>query len=136
MKKRNKIFIYLVMMALAVGNFSCDKQLDVKPIGKLQLGDFWQSKEQSVAAIAGIYSILGSTSYNFSNGNMSETAMSPVESYIFWGEMRGELLASNPGKMPSNQIGKENVDNMNVSPVDVTTKYTAFYKIINQANQA
>ncbi len=134
MKIRNNRF--LAIIALAVGSISCNNLLDVPPQGKLQFGEFWLSKDQSVAAIAGIYSNLGSTSYNFTTGNMSDKAISPVESYIFWGEMRGELLASNAGKMPADQIQKENVDNLSVAAGDVTTKYTAFYKIINQANQA
>jgi hypothetical protein len=129
-------FSFPVIFALAIGSVSCNKLLDVPPQGKLQFESFWLSKDQCVAAIAGIYSNLGSTSYNFTGGNMSATAISPVESYIFWGELRGELLASNSGKMPADQIQKENIDNLNAAPGDVTTKYTAFYKIINQANQA
>lgn len=137
MKVNNNKLIYPVIMALAVIGVSCGKLLDVPPQGKLEFGEFWQSKVQSVAAIAGIYSNLGSTSCNWlTGGNMSSTAMSPVESYIFWGELRGELLASNLGKLPSDQVTKENIDNLNVSPSEVTTKYTAFYKIINEANQA
>ena len=130
-------FIFLLIIALAFGTVSCNKLLDVPPQGKLQFEEFWLSKDQCVAAIAGIYSNLGSSDWNFSTGgNLSATAISPIESYIFWGELRGELLASNSGKMPSDQIQKENVDNLAVAPGDVTTKYTAFYKIINEANQA
>ena len=137
MKISNIRFSYLVIIALAVGSVSCNKLLDVPPQGKLQLSDFWQSKDQCVAAIAGIYSNMGSTDQNFkTGGNMSALAISPVESYIFWGEVRGELLTSNAGKMPADQIQKENVDNLVIASGDVTTKYTAFYKIINQANQA
>ncbi len=137
MKISNNIFSFLVITALAFGNVSCNKLLDVPPQGKLQFEEFWLSKDQCVAAIAGIYSNLGSSDNNFKiGGNLSATAISPVESYIFWGEVRGELLASNAGKMPSDQIAKENVDNLSAAPGDVTTKYTAFYKIINQANQA
>ena len=130
-------FIFLLIIALAFGSVSCNKLLDVPPQGKLQFEEFWLSKDQCVASIAGIYSNLGSSDWNFSiGGNLSATAISPIESYIFWGELRGELLASNVGKMPSDQIQKENIDNLAVAPGDVTTKYTAFYKIINQTNQA
>jgi hypothetical protein len=127
---------YLLFAAITVINTSCDDLLDVPPQGKLVKEEFWLSKDQAVAAIAGIYSCVGSTSYNFSSGNLSATAVSPVESYIYWGELRGEILKSNSGKLPSAQIEKENIDNLNVSPADVTTKYTQFYKIINLANHA
>lgn len=136
MKKNNKTFSYLAIVVLSITIFSCDKILDVPPQGKLRFEDFWKSKDQCIAAISGIYSNLGSSSYNFTGGNMSASGMSPIESYICWGDIRGELLSSNSGKMPSDQVRKESLDNLDVESGDVTTKYTAFYKIINQANQA
>lgn len=136
MKIKKINFIYLLVAAIAVGSMSCGKLLDVPPQNKLTLNQFWLSKDQAVAAIAGIYSNLGSTKCDFTSGNLSATAVSPVECYIYWGEIRGELLKSNPGMLPAAQVSKENLDNLIVTPNDVTTKYTAFYKIINEANQA
>lgn len=133
--KHNR-YTYILLIAIALGFNSCNGLLDVPPQGKLTFEQFWQSNEQAVAAIAGIYSNLGSSYHDLKNGNMSATAISPVESYIYWGELRGELLSVNPGKFSSDQTSKENVDNMNAASIDVTTKYTAFYKIINNANQA
>jgi hypothetical protein len=109
---------------------ACDNILDVPPKGKLIFEQFWQSEDHAVASIAGLYSNLGASS------GMNATSISPIESYIYWGELRGEILSSNAGKYPSDQIEKENVDNLNVAPGDVTTKFTQFYKIINGANQA
>ena len=127
----------LLLLTLTVALTSCNKFLDVPPPGKLTFEQFWKNREQAVAAIAGIYSNSGSTSWDFTTtGNLSERDMSPVEAYIYWGEMRGDLLASVAGRLNSLQQNKENIDNLLVTPGDVTTKYTDFYKIINQANQA
>jgi hypothetical protein len=137
MKMKNRNLIYMLMTAFAIISMSCNKLLDVPPQGKLTLDEFWRSKEQAVASIAGIYNLVGSTKQGFTtSGNLSATAVSPVECYIYWGEMRGELLQSNPGKLPTDQVSKENIDNYVVTTNDVLTKFLAFYKIINQANQA
>lgn len=133
---KHAIYKYLIVAAGMIGFNSCDGLLDVPPQGKLTFEQFWQSNDQAVAAIAGIYSNLGSTYHDFKSGNMSAKAISPVESYIFWGELRGELIAINPGKFGSEHLSKENVDYLNVAAIDVTTKFTAFYKIINETNLA
>lgn len=136
--KIKKIAILFVLMIISLfGNISCNKFLDVPPQGKLTLDQFWKNREQAIAAVAGIYSNAGSCSWDFTaSGNMSEKDMSPVEAYIYWGDMRGDLLASSSGKLASLQISKENVDNLLVNPSDVTTKYTDFYRLINESNQA
>jgi len=126
----------VLMTGLAFMSISCDKLLDVPPQNKLTLDQFWISGDQALAYIAGIYSNLGSTQCNITSGNVSSTSISPVESYIYWGEMRGELMMSNPGRLPTDQVPKENVDAFLVTPNDVTTKFTSFYRIINETNQA
>lgn len=130
MKKINRNIGLFVWAVLAVGNSSCDKMLDVPPQNKLTLSQFWLSKDQAVAAISGIYSTVGSSS------GSSSTSVAPLESYIYWGEIRGELLKSNPGKLKGDEITKENADNFTSTPNDANTKFTAFYKIVNLANQA
>lgn len=136
--KLKKIAILFVLMIISlIGNVSCNQFLDVPPQGKLTLDQFWKNREQAVAAIAGIYSNAGSSSWNFSSsGSMSDLDISPVEAYIYWGEMRGDLLAFAPGILTASQQNKENIDNMLVNSSDVTTKYTDFYRIINESNQA
>jgi hypothetical protein len=136
-KKVNKIF-YTLAVTFMIGGVSCNKLLDISPPGKLTFEDFWKTKEQATAFIAGLYSNIGSTAYDFKTGqkDFADNAISPVESYIFWGELRGELLSVNPGKIPSSQIRKEAIDNLSPTPGDVSTKYTQFYRIVNNANQA
>lgn len=136
MKIKKSIFSYILVTAFAVGSMSCTKLLDVAPQNKLVLNQFWLSNEQAVAFLAAIYATVGTTDCNITGGNLSSNAVSPVECYIYWGEIRGELMQSNPGKLPTAQVSKENIDNFLVTPNDVMTKYTAFYKIINEANQA
>ncbi|MDD4921885.1 MAG: RagB/SusD family nutrient uptake outer membrane protein [Bacteroidales bacterium] len=135
--KSNRFKYLPLMLLMAVVNLSCDSLLDVPPQGKLSKEEFWLSKDQAAAAVAGIYNYLGNTNYNFkTGGSMSNLGISPVESYIFWGEIRGELLGSNLGRMPAAMVEKEKMDALNVSPADITTSYTQFYKIINLANLA
>ena len=122
--------------ALVLTGMSCTKLLDIPPQNKLSFDEFWKSRDQAVAAIAGVYSNLGSTRWDFKNGNQSNLGVSPVECYVYWGDMRGEILSTNPGKLPALQIDKENMDAYIPTANDNLTRYTAFYKIINEANQA
>jgi starch-binding outer membrane protein, SusD/RagB family len=131
MKFKNRGIIYLIAAAFIIeSSSSCNKLLDVPPQGKLTLDEFWQSKDQAIAAVAGIYSNLGSTT------SPSATGMSPVESFIYWGDLRGDILTSNSSQLPTTQIAKANIDLMLPAATDITTNYTAFYRVINYANQA
>jgi starch-binding outer membrane protein, SusD/RagB family len=130
MKIKSSGIKYLLFATLGIVSISCNKLLDVPPQGKLTLDQFWQSKDQAIAAIGGIYSNLGSTKSPTPKG------LSAVESFIYWGDMRGDLLASNSAKLPTGQEAKANIDLLLPAPTDVTTNYTSFYRIINYANQA
>jgi hypothetical protein len=137
MNIRNIQTIIVLTGLLVVTSTGCNKFLDVPPQGRLTAEQFWKNRDQAIAAIAGIYANLGSTSWDFTQGgNLNEKDISPVEAYIYWGDLRGELLASAAGKLSASQINKENIDNFLVAPNDVTTKYTDFYRIINEANLA
>lgn len=122
--------IFIFFTAVATVAVSCKKILDVPPQGKLTLDQFWLSKDQAIAAIGGIYSNLGST--------VSPTAkgLSPLESFIYWADVRADQLASNSSKLPIGQETKANIDLLLPAPSDITTNYTSLYRIINFANQA
>lgn len=122
--------IIILLTTLAVVTVSCKKLLDVPPQGKLTLDQFWLSEDQAVAAVAGIYSNLGSTKSTTSKG------LSAVECFIYWGDMRGDQLASNSSKLPTGQEAKANMDLLLPAATDITTNYTSLYRIINFANQA
>jgi len=122
MKRLNRNISLLLLVIFMTFSTSCDKLLDVAPQNKLTASQFWLSKEQAVAALAGIYA--------------TANPDAALENYIYWGEMRGEFLMSTPGKLPAAQIYKENVDSYTTVPNDATTKFTLFYKIINLSNQA
>lgn len=130
MNMQPKRLIYASILIVISLLPACDGLLDIPPQGKLDSERFWLSKDQTVAAIAGIYSNFGSSA------GMSASSISPVESFIFWGDLRGEMMAINPGKLPTDQVAKEKIDNLTTSPADVSTKFTQFYRIINYANQA
>ncbi len=136
MKIKNNVKVYFLSSILVLSGMSCTKLLDIPPQNKLTFEQFWQSREQAVAALGGIYSNMGSTRWDFKNGNLSEKGVSPVECYVYWGDLRGEILSMNQGKLTSLQLDKENIDQFVASPNDILTRYTQFYKIINQANQA
>jgi starch-binding outer membrane protein, SusD/RagB family len=129
MKIRNYFICILATLAVVI-LISCNKLLDVPPQGKLTLEQFWQSKDQAIAAIAGIYSNLGSTVSPTPKG------MSTVESFIYWGDLRGDELSSNSSKLATGQEAKANIDLMIPASSDLTTNYTSFYRVINFANQA
>ena len=62
---RYNVYRYLIVVVVLFGFNSCDSLLDVPPQGKLTFDEFWQSNDQAVATIAGIYSNLGSTYHDF-----------------------------------------------------------------------
>lgn len=141
MRTIKKGTFYLLLTALTFGGASCNKLLDVTPKGVITSDTFWENEGQAVAAIAGMYANLSVSNPNFNVGqtsanNLSNVYLTPQEAYLYWGEIRGEILATNPTKMPPGQITKENVDAYLTAPSDPTTRYAAFYKIINQANLA
>jgi hypothetical protein len=141
MRTIKKGIFYLLLTTLTLGGASCNKLLDVTPKGIISSDTFWKNEGQAVAAVAGMYANLSVSNPNFVVGqtnfnNLSAIYLTPQEAYIYWGEMRGEILANNPTKMPAAQLSKENVDAYLVAPGDPTTRYAAFYKIINQANLA
>jgi hypothetical protein len=127
MKIKNPKIIFILLL---MGTVSCNKILDVPPQGKLTLDQFLLSKDQAIAAIGGIYSNLGSTVTPTPKG------LSPLESIIYWGDVRSDQLASNSSKLPIGQESKANIDLLLPAPSDMTTNYTSFYRIINFANQA
>lgn len=135
--KYNSIFL-LILAGFALSNMSCEKFLDVPPQGQITSENYWQSRPQALASVAGMYSNLGCSRDNWTAGQVSPasaTKLTPMEAYIYWGEIRGELLTTNVGFTPANQLAKENVDAYLVGENDVTTQITPFYKIINNANQ-
>ncbi|HWZ34950.1 MAG TPA: RagB/SusD family nutrient uptake outer membrane protein [Mucilaginibacter sp.] len=141
MKIKNKKILYILLIIFISGNISCNKILDIPPQGKLTSDQYWKSRDQAIAAIAGIYQGFGTTNTTLTGGGtLSQTNMSPIESYVEWGDMRGDLLTVAAGQLPAtatdNETAKENVDNFTMTALDETTKYTNFYKLIDQANLA
>ncbi len=58
MNMHTKRLIYATVLMILTLLTSCDSLLDIPPQGKLDSERFWLSKDQCVAAIAGIYSNL------------------------------------------------------------------------------
>ena len=135
--KYNSVYL-LILLGVVFGNFSCKKFLDVPPQGQITGENYWQSRQQALASVAGMYSNLGCSKDNWQAGQVSPasaTKLTPMEAYIYWGEIRGELLTTNIGITPANQLSKENIDAYLVGENDMLTQITPFYRIINIANQ-
>ena len=133
MRNIKRLYLYILLVVLLIGNFSCSKMLDVKLVGKMTSSQFWQNKEQAVAEIMGCYQSIGDRKGMTGSPYSSATVMAPIESFLFWSEVRGDLMTTN-NKFPSDQILKENVHSFNVDPSNVVTSYTSIYNIINQTN--
>lgn len=133
MKNINKQYFFIFVFLLAIGSFSCGKLLDVKLAGKMTKEEFWKNKEQAIAEIMGCYQSLGDRKGLTGNPYSSATIMAPLESILFWGEVRGDLMTTN-NKYPADQIVKENVHSFNIDPSNSVTSYTSIYNIINQTN--
>ncbi|WEK19963.1 MAG: RagB/SusD family nutrient uptake outer membrane protein [Candidatus Pedobacter colombiensis] len=114
--KTDKIYLFLLIAVFSIQAISCNRMLDIAPENKLTREKFWQKKEDAVSAIIGTYSTLRSNQ----------------EAFLYWGEVRGELLNSIPGKGAGTD--KESIDVFLIQPSNVMNKYTNFYKVINQAN--
>ncbi|RBQ07874.1 RagB/SusD family nutrient uptake outer membrane protein [Pedobacter miscanthi] len=139
MKTKYKKTFFLLLALCAFADISCKKFLDVPPEGRIIAANFWKNRSQALGAIGGLYSNLGCSRDNWTAGAVSPasaTKLAPMEAYIYWGEIRGELLTTNVGVIRAEEVFKENVDSYLVSETDVTTSYTSFYRIINEANQA
>jgi hypothetical protein len=133
MKNIKKLYFFIPLVLLIIGSYSCGKLLDVELTGKMTSGQFWKNKEQAVAEIMGCYQSLGDREGMTGSPYSSATVMAPLESILFWSEVRGDLMTTN-NKYPADQMVKENVHSFNVDPSNIITSYTSIYNIINQTN--
>jgi len=115
--KKNRLYHFILSAFVLFLTTSCEEFLTISPDNSLTKDEFWKTKSDATAAIVGVYS----------------TMRNNLEYFLYWGEVRGDLLRSNAGKGAG--VDKEAFDVFIVNPSNTMTKYTAMYSVINGANQ-
>jgi len=126
---KNNIFKLAAFLVLATGFTSCKKWLDLKPQNGIVREDFWKTKEQVSAAVAGIYaSLLSSPTATSSTINTTDRAL--AEYLWIWGEARADMVT------PATNISPEELEmvNVNMLATNNLTNWRALYRTINYCN--
>lgn len=111
------LFILLLM------GTSCNKWLDLEPRDGITKQEFWKTKEDIAAALAGCYaSILASPP--------NSTEKAPLEYMFIYGELRADMVS--PG--PSMTTEELDIMNVNITQDNTFSKWGAFYRTINYCN--
>jgi hypothetical protein len=128
-------FLLLVVILTAGISPSCNKYLDVKPQDGLIRQDYWKTKEQLDASVAGCYaSLLAPTTKK----------SIPLAKYLFtWGELRGDMVQPTYDPAASGQsstgLGTLQRDELDMVHDDLVstnslTNWEALYRTINFCN--
>lgn len=120
--KKKILLQTIVAIYLITTLASCKKWMDLKPVDGIVGNEFWQTKEQVDAAVAGIYaSMLTST----------DSRSRALPEYMFvWGEARADMVT------PGSRASQDELDivNLNVLPTNEFVNWSGFYKTINNCN--
>ncbi|PJJ10478.1 putative outer membrane starch-binding protein [Flavobacterium sp. 1] len=120
---QTKIKTILAIFILFVCTASCDDYLDLKPQDGIIRGEFWKTKEDIQAAVAGIYSSLLKPPPGVADLTMTE--------YLFmYGDLRGDMVA--PGQNVTED--ERDIMNSNITASNSLTNWDAFYRTINYCN--
>jgi starch-binding outer membrane protein, SusD/RagB family len=129
-----KILLLVVMLTAGISP-SCNKYLDVKPQDGLIRQDYWKTKEQLDASVAGCYaSLLAPTT----------SKSIPLAKYLFvWGELRGDMVqptndpaASGQSSSGLSTLQRDELDMLHDDLVSTNTltNWEAVYRTINYCN--
>jgi hypothetical protein len=120
---QTKIKTILAIFILLVCTVSCDDYLDLKPQDGIIRSEFWKTKEDIQAAVAGIYSSLLKPPPGVTDLTMTE--------YLFmYGDLRGDMVA--PGLNVTED--ERDIMNSNITASNSLTNWDAFYRTINYCN--
>jgi len=134
-KKIKYKFLLLVIVFSTGITSSCNKYLDTKPQDGLVQQDYWKTKEQLSAAVAGCYvSLIVPTT----------TKTIPLARYLFsWGELRADMVQSTNDPAASglstsglSSLQRDELDMMHDDLVSTNslTNWEAVYRTINYCN--
>ncbi len=105
-----------VISLVAVLFSSCQDWLDLKPKDSIVYEEYWQTKSQLDAAVAGCY--------------RSAIEDGVVSRMIQWGELRTDEITAGG----SRSVDEKNVMDMNITPTNGICSWSDFYKVINNCN--
>jgi len=119
---RKRIIHIAIFFVLVILASSCNKYLDLKPQDGIVRQEYWKTKEQVQAAVAGCYASLLADPANKDK---------PLSEYLFmWGELRADMVAPGPG------ISNDEMDitEVNILSTNKMTNWAAVYRTINYCN--
>ena len=118
-----KIIYSISVFAILVFGTSCKKWLDLEPRDGITKQEFWNTKEDVLAAVSGCYASLLASPPTASDKSLLE--------YMFvFGEVRADMIS--PGPSMTNE--ELNIINVNITPDNTLTRWAAFYRTINYCN--
>lgn len=126
---QTKIKAILAILLIFATTISCDDYLDLRPEDGIVRDEFWKTKEDIQAAVAGMYSSLlkSPPANSVPTGGTDFT----ISEYLFmFGELRGDMI-SPAGNATAEQ---RDITTSNILPSNDLTSWHAFYKVINFCN--
>ncbi len=120
---QNKIKTLIAVLLLFVSATSCNDYLDLRPQDGIVREEFWKTKEDIQAAVAGIYSSLLNSPPGVNDLTLTQ--------YLFmYGELRGDMVGAG-GYVTEDE---RDIMNTNIIASNDLTSWAAFYKTINFCN--
>ena len=102
---------------------SCNKWLDLQPRDGITKQEFWKTKEDVAAAVAGCYNSLLASPPGVNDRSLLE--------YMFvHGELRGDMISPGIGMT----VDELNILNVNITEDNNFARWAAYYRTINYCN--
>jgi hypothetical protein len=118
-----KKLIYTSFLFVLIMSSSCNKWLDLQPRDGITQQEFWNTKEDVLAAVAGCYTSLLAPPPGISDRSLLE--------YLFvYGELRADMVTAGP----TITVDETDIMNVNILPTNSFAKWNAFYRTINYCN--
>ncbi len=109
------------MVLMLLPTLSCKKWLNLQPIDGLTGAEFWKTKEQVKAAVAGIYASLTGSATGSRNA---------AETFFLWGELRADMIAATLATTTE----QNDVINVSILPTNSISNWRGIYETINYCN--
>ncbi|MDR1810837.1 MAG: RagB/SusD family nutrient uptake outer membrane protein [Prevotella sp.] len=115
---KNK-FSYMLALLFLMGASSCSDFLDIKPLDKMVLEDYWKTKGDVESVVLACYRAMQEDAY--------------MERVILGGELRSDNVIVDESKLrtPSNVVL---INDMTIKPSNTLLDWKSFYQVINYCN--
>ncbi|WP_443938983.1 RagB/SusD family nutrient uptake outer membrane protein [Pedobacter sp. MW01-1-1] len=118
-----KIIYSSCVLFMLIISSSCNKYLDLEPRDGITKQEYWRTKEDVLAAVAGCYaSVLAPPP--------GVTDKSLLEYMFMYGELRADMIVAGPGFTND----ENDIVNVNITESNPLTKWASFYRTINYCN--